>query len=87
METKYRTLKEVRHSLPLKFTQEQFARLIGASRPTIARWESGKAKISGGYYKLIYLLQYDSCFWFLMEENKPFKHLKEIKNNKEIQCS
>ena len=82
METKYRTLKEVRHSLPLKFTQEQFARLIGASRPTIARWESGKSKMSGGYYKLIYLLQYDYGFWFLFNENKPFKHLKEIKNNR-----
>ena len=82
METKYRTLKEVRNSLPLKFTQEQFARLLGASKPSVARWESGKGKMSGGYYKLICLLQYDCGFWFLMKENKPFKHLKEIKNNR-----
>ena len=82
METKYRTLKEVRNSVPLKFTQEQFARLLGASKPSVTRWESGKGKMSGGYYKLICLLQYDSCFWFLMKENKPFKHLKEKKNNR-----
>ncbi len=34
----YMTLKEVRNSLPLKFTQEQFGKLLGVSRPTIARW-------------------------------------------------
>ena len=82
METEYRTLKEIRHSLPIKFTQEQFARLLGASKPTIARWESGKGKMSGGYYKLICLLQYDYVFWYLFNLNKPFKHLKEVKNNR-----
>ena len=82
METEYRTLKEVRHNLPIKFTQEQFARLLGASKPTIARWESGKGKMSGGYYKLICLLQYDYVFWYLFNLNKPFKHLKEVKNNR-----
>ena len=78
----YMTLKEVRKSLPLKFTQEQFARLLGASKPSIARWESGKGKMSKGYYKLICLLQYENIFWYLCNLNKPFKHLKEIKSNR-----
>jgi DNA-binding transcriptional regulator YiaG len=77
----YMTLKEVRNSLPLKFNQEQFGRLLGVSKPTIARWESGKTKMSRCYYAIICLIQYDYNFWFLFNENKPFKHLKEIKNN------
>jgi len=77
----YMTLKEVRKSLPLKFNQEQFGRLLGVSKPTIARWESGKTKMNRCYYCIICLIQYDYNFWFLFNENKPFKHLKEIKNN------
>ncbi len=77
----YMTLKEVRNSLPLKFNQEQFGRLLGVSKPTIARWESGRGKMNRCYYAIICLIQYDYNFWFLFNENKPFKHLKEIKNN------
>ena len=49
----YMTLKEVRNSLPLKFNQEQFGRLLGVSKPTIARWESGRGKMNRCYYAII----------------------------------
>jgi len=41
----------------LELTQEQFAKRIGATRGTIARWELGTAKPKGLYLQALEKLQ------------------------------
>lgn len=48
-------IKRIRNNL--KMTQKDFADFIGASKPTVERWESGKEKIKGPIVLLIYMLE------------------------------
>ena len=39
-------IKKIRKNLPSKYNQTEFAKLIGASVPSVARWESkGKSHL------------------------------------------
>lgn len=48
-------IKRVRYKLNM--TQKEFAELIGSSKPTIERWESGKEKITGPIVLLLNMLE------------------------------
>lgn len=48
-------IREVRKSLGL--TQEEFARLMGCSKPTVVRWEASKEPITGPIVCAIYAIQ------------------------------
>ena len=56
--SKYVTAKDVKRVRgKLNMTQIEFANLIGASKPTIERWESGKENISGPIVLLLNMLE------------------------------
>tara|TARA_R100001244_G_scaffold15238_1_gene17014 strand:+ start:420 stop:674 length:255 start_codon:yes stop_codon:yes gene_type:complete len=64
-------IKEIRKNLPSKYNQRKFAKLIGASVPSIARWESnGKLKHerpNPAYMTLLKLLRdVPEVYWKLL---------------------
>lgn len=56
--SKYVTSKDIKRvRKKLNMTQIEFANLIGASKPTIERWESGKENVSGPIVLLLNMLE------------------------------
>jgi len=53
-------IKEIRKSLDL--TQDEFARLLGCSKPTVVRWENSKENITGPIVCAAYAIKYASDF-------------------------
>lgn len=53
-------IKRVRKKLGL--TQKDFAVLVGSSKPTIERWESGKSAVTGPIVLLLYMLELNPTF-------------------------
>lgn len=48
-------IKETRKAL--KLSQEEFAELLGCSKPTVVRWENGKENITGPIVTAVYALK------------------------------
>ncbi len=67
-------IKAVRKKL--KITQQEFAELIGVSKPTVERWEMGKKPVTGPVVLLLQMISHDVDYVLSLEYPEKTRPLR-----------